>query len=57
VFASVQQVPSARVAFTVKAPGALLAGGVPGKQHRRARCQVTQGDTLFFDFTRAQDGR
>jgi RHS repeat-associated protein len=57
VFASVQQAPAARVAFTVKAPGALLAKRVfSDSGTAELDVPVTQGDTLYFDFsTRAQD--
>lgn len=57
VFASVQEAPAARVAFTVKTPGALLAKRVFSESGTaELDVPVAQGDTLYFDFsTRAQD--
>jgi RHS repeat-associated protein len=56
VFASVQEAPAARVAFTVKTPGALLAKRVFSESGTaELDVPVAQGDTLYFDFsTRAQ---
>ncbi|TMQ07935.1 MAG: hypothetical protein E6J91_34515, partial [Deltaproteobacteria bacterium] len=56
VFASVQEAPATQVAFTVKTPGTLLAKrGFSASGTTEVDVPVTQGDTLYFDFsTRAQ---
>lgn len=58
VFASVQQAPGTRVAFTVKTPGALLAKHVfSASDTAEIDVDVAQGDLLYFDFTTREQGQ